>query len=160
MAEQGCLLSSYTGKTGVGGSNPPLSATSQIVVDIKWGSSKPAVLPTIFVVGPEAKTSQKLHVIPLVIGIVCEIKSCIIAGWTREARITTRIAVDLYDMAVIRSCCAEHVPWDRARLARKTFASTLAFNRTPAVSVQPLFIGLYPLDAPNPSEPSLRVMIC
>ena len=26
MAEQGCLLSSYTGKTGVGGSNPPLSA--------------------------------------------------------------------------------------------------------------------------------------
>jgi hypothetical protein len=27
VAEQGCLLSSYTGKTGVGGSNPPLSAT-------------------------------------------------------------------------------------------------------------------------------------
>ena len=27
MVEQGCLLSSYTGKTGVGGSNPPLSAT-------------------------------------------------------------------------------------------------------------------------------------
>ena len=26
MVEQGCLLSSYTGKTGVGGSNPPLSA--------------------------------------------------------------------------------------------------------------------------------------
>src|SRR5712692_10391057 len=26
VAEQGCLLSSYTGKTGVGGSNPPLSA--------------------------------------------------------------------------------------------------------------------------------------
>ena len=28
VAEQGCLLSSYTGKTGVGGSNPPLSAIS------------------------------------------------------------------------------------------------------------------------------------
>ena len=27
VAEQGCLLSSYTGKTGVGGSNPPLSAS-------------------------------------------------------------------------------------------------------------------------------------
>ncbi len=27
VVEQGCLLSSYTGKTGVGGSNPPLSAT-------------------------------------------------------------------------------------------------------------------------------------
>ena|GEM_PF-6156401 len=26
MAEQGCLLSSYPGKTGIGGSNPPLSA--------------------------------------------------------------------------------------------------------------------------------------
>jgi hypothetical protein len=27
VAEQGCLLSSYTGKTGIGGSNPPLSAS-------------------------------------------------------------------------------------------------------------------------------------
>ena len=27
VVEQGCLLSSYTGKTGIGGSNPPLSAT-------------------------------------------------------------------------------------------------------------------------------------
>jgi hypothetical protein len=26
VAEQGCLLSSYPGKTGIGGSNPPLSA--------------------------------------------------------------------------------------------------------------------------------------
>jgi hypothetical protein len=26
VVEQGCLLSSYTGKTGIGGSNPPLSA--------------------------------------------------------------------------------------------------------------------------------------
>jgi hypothetical protein len=28
VAEQGCLLSSYPGKTGIGGSNPPLSAMS------------------------------------------------------------------------------------------------------------------------------------
>jgi hypothetical protein len=28
VVEQGCLLSSYTGKTGIGGSNPPLSASS------------------------------------------------------------------------------------------------------------------------------------
>jgi hypothetical protein len=27
VVEQGCLLSSYTGKTGIGGSNPPLSAS-------------------------------------------------------------------------------------------------------------------------------------
>ena len=27
MAEQGCLLSSYPDKIGIGGSNPPLSAT-------------------------------------------------------------------------------------------------------------------------------------
>jgi hypothetical protein len=27
VAEQGCLLSSYTVKNGVGGSNPPLSAS-------------------------------------------------------------------------------------------------------------------------------------
>jgi hypothetical protein len=30
VAEQGCLLSSYPGKTGIGGSNPPLSAKSNI----------------------------------------------------------------------------------------------------------------------------------
>lgn len=30
MAEQGCLLSSYPGKTGIGGSNPPLSAEFDI----------------------------------------------------------------------------------------------------------------------------------
>jgi hypothetical protein len=30
VAEQGCLLSSYTGKTGVGGSNPPLSARTTV----------------------------------------------------------------------------------------------------------------------------------
>ena len=30
MAEQGCLLSSYPGKTGIGGSNPPLSAKLDI----------------------------------------------------------------------------------------------------------------------------------
>ena len=29
MAEQGCLLSSYPGKTGIGGSNPPLSAINK-----------------------------------------------------------------------------------------------------------------------------------
>jgi len=29
VAEQGCLLSSYPGKTGIGGSNPPLSAINQ-----------------------------------------------------------------------------------------------------------------------------------
>jgi hypothetical protein len=29
VVEQGCLLSSYTGKTGIGGSNPPLSATHE-----------------------------------------------------------------------------------------------------------------------------------
>src|ERR1700677_833239 len=29
VAEQGCLLSSYPGKTGIGGSNPPLSAISR-----------------------------------------------------------------------------------------------------------------------------------
>jgi hypothetical protein len=28
VAEQGCLLSSYPDKIGIGGSNPPLSATS------------------------------------------------------------------------------------------------------------------------------------
>ena len=28
MAEQGCLLSSYPDKIGIGGSNPPLSATA------------------------------------------------------------------------------------------------------------------------------------
>jgi hypothetical protein len=31
VAEQGCLLSSYPDKIGIGGSNPPLSATSQII---------------------------------------------------------------------------------------------------------------------------------
>jgi hypothetical protein len=30
VAEQGCLLSSYPGKTGIGGSNPPLSAKLNI----------------------------------------------------------------------------------------------------------------------------------
>src|SRR5271163_1102309 len=30
VAEQGCLLSSYPDKIGIGGSNPPLSATSHI----------------------------------------------------------------------------------------------------------------------------------
>jgi hypothetical protein len=30
VAEQGCLLSSYPGKTGIGGSNPPLSAILNI----------------------------------------------------------------------------------------------------------------------------------
>ena len=34
VAEQGCLLSSYTGKTGVGGSNPPLSARSIVFDDL------------------------------------------------------------------------------------------------------------------------------
>src|ERR1700677_4133722 len=29
VAEQGCLLSSYPGKTGIGGSNPPLSAINK-----------------------------------------------------------------------------------------------------------------------------------
>ena len=29
VAEQGCLLSSYPGKTGIGGSNPPLSAINE-----------------------------------------------------------------------------------------------------------------------------------
>jgi hypothetical protein len=31
VVEQGCLLSSYTGKTGIGGSNPPLSAKPFII---------------------------------------------------------------------------------------------------------------------------------
>jgi hypothetical protein len=30
VAEQGCLLSSYPGKTGIGGSNPPLSAKTHV----------------------------------------------------------------------------------------------------------------------------------
>jgi hypothetical protein len=30
VAEQGCLLSSYPDKIGIGGSNPPLSATVRI----------------------------------------------------------------------------------------------------------------------------------
>ena len=30
MAEQGCLLSSYPDKIGIGGSNPPLSAIAKI----------------------------------------------------------------------------------------------------------------------------------
>ena len=37
MAEQGCLLSSYPGKTGIGGSDPPLSA-----IPIQLSSAKPS----------------------------------------------------------------------------------------------------------------------
>jgi hypothetical protein len=37
VAEQGCLLSSYPGKTGIGGSNPPLSA-----IPIQLSSAKPS----------------------------------------------------------------------------------------------------------------------
>jgi hypothetical protein len=35
VAEQGCLLSSYPGKTGIGGSNPPLSAMIESHVNLR-----------------------------------------------------------------------------------------------------------------------------
>ena len=36
MAEQGCLLSSYPDKIGIGGSNPPLSAMSTKISKCYW----------------------------------------------------------------------------------------------------------------------------
>jgi hypothetical protein len=36
VAEQGCLLSSYPDKIGIGGSNPPLSATPTKIFNCYW----------------------------------------------------------------------------------------------------------------------------
>jgi hypothetical protein len=58
VVEQGCLLSSYTGKTGVGGSNPPLSAISVWPVDGK--ATEPTVLWDIVLHAgaPQARVSR------------------------------------------------------------------------------------------------------